>query len=268
MSKNPKDIKREGRAAARQLLIDRIIPEPIGSKRSIFLKQEDPNALSKKYVNDKLKEKENEKRGEEPSRQNAEFLFANEFIVDLDEKRKKAIYMEGEMLMDTNFEKIVQLNQLLEHIKYSWLNLPVDPRDVTEFPDVCITCGTVFNGKAELTHFLHRLGFSYQVIFNRIGVVGTHSFFPCCRNELMNILPKEDMPLDYELLRGLKDLSIAEQEANERNKITDYTYGELLAERAKQAEKEKSEESDEIVYIDRGCGLYVPVIKGTKFNIT
>ena len=248
------------KAATKQQLMESMIPASIGSQKSIMLKPEDPDdVLSISYANDKQKEKE--RLDGETS------LFSNEFIVELSEKRQNAIYMEGEKLMETNFDEIVKLNQLLEHIKYSWLNLPVDPRDITAFPEVCITCGTVFNGKAELTHFLHRLGFTYQVIFNRLGVVGTHSFFPCCRNELMNILPKEDMPIDYELLRGLKDLSIAEQEANERNAITNYTYGMLQRDKAEQ-EKSAPIPSDEIVYMDVGCGLFVPVIKGTKLNLT
>jgi hypothetical protein len=197
-------------------------------------------------------------------------LHENQFIVSLPEKKKKALYMEGYHLLrdEEQAEKFHQLNEVLESIKYSWLNLPVDPKDVTEFPDKCINCGNVFNGKAELVHFLHRLGFDYQVIFNRLGVVGTHDFFPCCRNELMNILPKSAADLDYDLIRGFKDLTVAEQEARERFRYNpNYTYAmKIEDDKRRKQEEDLRDDPNGLEYIDVGCGLYAPVIKGNSLQ--
>jgi hypothetical protein len=194
-------------------------------------------------------------------------LFENKFIVELDEKRKRAIYAEGQILIEkeNQQENIERLNLLLESIQYNWLNLPADPKDATEFPDVCITCGKAFENIAQLTHFLHRLGFNYQVIFNRLGIVGTHSFMPCCRNSLMGILPQEANYMDYALIRGDKMLTVALQEARERFKFDpNYTYAMLYEDKKRQEQEKESTDVGGIEYIEVGCGLTVPVIKGSK----
>ncbi len=197
-------------------------------------------------------------------------LARNQFIIGLSDNKKRALQKEGEILISKpdKLEEILKLNTVLEHIKYSWLNLPVDPKDATEFPEQCINCGNAFNGIAELTHFLNRLNFSYQVIFNRLGIAGTHDIFPCCRNELMNILPKEAMELDYDLIRGFKDLTVAEQEARERYKFDpSYTYAMKYDDEQKRKQSEEvQEEPNGVEYINVGCGLTAPVIKEAKMQ--